>query len=243
MILICNGTSQDDSDESDPSLNRPCSQLGKKQIEATGEMLKEFEIDHILCSPMMSAQQSAEIIAEMNSSGIDEIEVCDALRDRLGSQQNFLLLSSPFGKRDSKIDSAVTSNTGHGHADGPGDVTSGTVVNDEPMLSVWNRAGMGWATALKKVQNDNGTVVIVSHATVNSAMLCRCLALSSEFVPRINLSHGSVSIVKFPDGALGGPGIIETCNFTKHLEEGWSVPVFQNEAGEFASSSNQLEGF
>lgn len=198
-------------------LNEPCSVLGIKQITATGEMLKEFHIDHILCSPLKCAQQSAKIIAKMNTSGITEIEIAASLRDRLGSSESSSA-SVEIVDQDS------------------------TLVQNEPMSSVWNRAGAGWASALSKIQNDNGTVVLVSHATITSAMLCRCLALSSEFVPRINLNHGSVSIVNFPDGPLGGPGIIETCNYTKHLEEGWSVPVYQSGVDSLEAST-PLEGF
>ena len=236
MILVCDGTTPlgeaGVSESTYLGVNEPCSPLGIKQATATAVLLKEFGVEHLMCSSMTRAQQSAQVIASV--IGVDRVEVLPFLRERLGGADS---MSMPFG---AEIQRSFDGDAGAGA--GAAELLS--FMNDEPMSSVWQRAGQAWAAALNRIA-DGGTAVLVGPPTINSAMLCRCLSLAPEFVPRISLSHGSVSIVSFPDGALGGPGVIETLNYTRHLDEGWAVPIFKGEEAEEGQQAvaSQLEGF
>ena len=241
MILVCDGTTPlgeaGASETTYLGVNEPCSPLGIEQATATAILLKEFGVEHLMCSSMTRAQQSAQVIASI--IGVERVEVLPFLRERLGGADS---MSMPFG---TEIGRNFDFPEGDDRKEaGDTSASSYSFMNDEPMSSVWQRAGQAWATALNRIAS-NGTAVLVGHPTINSAMLCRCLALSPEFVPRISLSHGSVSIITFPEGALGGPGVIETLNYTRHLDEGWAVPVFKGEEAEKGQQAvaSQLEGF
>ena len=56
------------------SLNGPLSQTGIEQVSAAGEFLKNFPIDHVYASPMVRAQQSAELIATHHGHTVKTVD-------------------------------------------------------------------------------------------------------------------------------------------------------------------------
>ena len=232
VVLVCDGsstsfTSSISSTEASGGESDDAVEVSK--AAATAEMLRECGATHVMSSPVARAKLSAGVIAETIGISASGIEVVPFLRDPLGLQQE-----------QEGLDGEKTATIPHtDDIDTVTLTTATTTGGDEPMSSVWKRAGQAWAAALSRI-GESGTVVMVGHPTVASAMLCRCLSLPPEFVSRIRLDDGSVSIVSFPDGALGGPGIVNTANYTKHLDPQWAVPV-ASPSEELLSTP--LEGF
>lgn len=100
----------------------------------------------------------------------------------------------------------------------------------ESLSSLWERASRTWQVVLEELNNlpdkedwNEKTVVVVSHETVLVAILGHCLGLTRASLGSFHLDTGSLSVIDFPDGALG-KGIVRCLNYTAHLGR-WAVPV------------------
>ena len=69
----------------------------------------------------------------------------------------------------------------------------------------------------------SGTVIVVGHKVVLSALIVRSLGLPAQSLGSFLLDPGSVSVVDLPDGAAG-TAVLRCANYTAHLGR-WAVPV------------------
>ncbi len=130
--------------------DRPLSEFGLKQAEATAQYLKSTRIDRMYSSPLLRAVQTAEKITE--TSGVKAIALDDLREEDYGWQE---------GKRDwwayVKERKALI----------PFYVVSRLTINaltGEPFWKSKKRIGTVW----EKIKQDNpeGTVAVVAHSGV-----------------------------------------------------------------------------
>ncbi len=94
----------------------------------------------------------------------------------------------------------------------------------EPLDAFWERTGKAWDAACAAAGTGDGcTVVVVAHAAVLAALVCRCLGLDREGLGLFRFDTGAVSIVDFADG-VAAPGTLRTLNYSAHLGR-WAVPL------------------
>jgi broad specificity phosphatase PhoE len=70
-------------------------------------------------------------------------------------------------------------------------------------------------------------VVVVAHAAVLSAFVCRALGWGAESLGRFRFDTGCVSLLEFPDGAAA-PCVVRTLNYSWHLGR-WAVPITRDD--------------
>ncbi len=82
FIFVRHGQSTGNADGYIATAETKLSELGIKQARETAEKLKKHNIDTIICSPMIRAQQTAETIAAEIGIDIAHIQILDELRER-----------------------------------------------------------------------------------------------------------------------------------------------------------------
>lgn len=122
-------------------METPLTANGRKQAKAAGEQAKELNIDHILCSPLSRAHDTAKIIAEEIGFPLDSLEI------------NSLLIERHFGQMEGKHWSI--------------DMDVDGFVDVETRDSVLNRARLTFEH-LETLPYDN--ILVVSHGTFGRAL-------------------------------------------------------------------------
>ncbi|KAG6549762.1 hypothetical protein Mapa_008743 [Marchantia paleacea] len=211
IVLVCHGaTASSVTKQIASSELEPLNVLGNIQSAKIAEHLLNVPVHTLFCSPQPCAVQTATVIsrnlerADLNVIPLDELKDLDWGTWRGRSQDEITPGRWQDGEQRNAFAGAETSD------------------------SICTRAGHAWQTLtqhLESVQAENGegTVVVVGHDVVLEAMLCHCLGLDHTYLGSFHFDNGSLSVVDFPDGALGR-GVVRCMNYTGHLDR-WAVPV------------------
>jgi len=93
--------------------------------------------------------------------------------------------------------------------------------DSEPLEAFWERTARAWRGVLREAAAGGGRdVLVVGDGAVFSAFVGHCLGLGLESLGMFRFSPGSISVLDFPDGPLGGPGVVRCTNSTAHLGPG-----------------------
>ena len=167
---------------------------GEDQLRRLADELAGVRLGRILSSPSLRCQETATAIASAQATGP---EVCEreALRSlHLGAWEG-LPAREVRGKPP------------------PPDA--------EPLEAFWERTAGAWRGVLREAAEGGGRdVLVVADGALFSAFLGHCLSLGPESMGMFRFSPGSLSVLDFPDGPLGGPGVVRCTNCTTHLGPG-----------------------
>lgn len=82
FIFVRHGQSQANADKLIADEKHPLTEIGRKQARKTGQELRGKKIHTIVCSNMIRAQQTAEIIAGELGVPLDHIQIIPELHER-----------------------------------------------------------------------------------------------------------------------------------------------------------------
>lgn len=122
-------------------LETPLTANGRKQAKAAGQAAKDIKIDHIMCSPLSRAHDTAKIIAGEIGFPLDALEI------------NSLLIERHFGQMEGQPWSIDTDVDGF--------------IDAETQDSVMNRAHLV-LEHLETLPYDN--ILVVSHGSFGRAL-------------------------------------------------------------------------
>ena len=89
----------------------------------------------------------------------------------------------------------------------------------EPVDAFWERCGRAWSMLQAAAHEEGGkTVAVVTHSSVISGILCRCLELGPADLSLFRTGGGSLSLIGFP-GDL--PSQTTTCCRTYAQKNIW----------------------
>ena len=156
----------------------PLTLLGRRQAEEAAQLLGPFEVERVLCSPMLRAQQTAAMLLPV--LGLGPVEVVDALRERSFGPLN--------GWTRQQVRQSEWADCRVAWRDAP--------PGGESLEAVARRAA-GALAAL-----DTGeTTVVVAHAGVIRALVGRVDGLPVGDIGRMRVPHGHPMHRLVPSGA------------------------------------------
>lgn len=215
IILVCNGTTQVDSEANfSYSADQPLNMLGIIQSQKTAELLLDLKLSSIVSSPENACIETAKAISKVQEAadclGADcvpryvEMKQIEDLRleDILQQSKKDKLEVPPFQ---------------------PGWLKK---FEDEVLSTLWNQSGKAWQSLLTELSDESEPekiVVVVGHPAAHIALMGQCLNVTKEWMGSFHLDAGSISVIDFPDAA-SGRGIIRCINYTAHLGR-WSIPI------------------
>jgi broad specificity phosphatase PhoE len=161
----------------------PLNPKGKNEIAAIAKVISGVKFESIYCSPIKRARETAELIAKKSKSPVIPYEPFteipldmwegESMKKLLDSDVNFkLYLKSP--------EKAILS-YGKSIKDFQKDVWKGVVDLQS--------------------KHSEGNLCIVTHSDTIKIILCKSLGLNIKFLHRLNIDHGSLSILHLNDEA------------------------------------------
>lgn len=180
-----------------------CSALGEVQAHKAAEFLMDVRLDTLLASPMQRAVYTSGVVAKCQGLAWDRSPVVQQLPE---------LMNMDLGSFSRQPVRQVQ------HLAYPEDA--------EDMNEFWERTGRAWEVSKSAALSRGGTVAVVAHAAVNSAMLCHCLGLEQEDVRKLRMSTAGITVIDFPNGST--QGVIRCHNYTAHLGR-WAVPISRDD--------------
>jgi phosphoserine phosphatase len=97
-----------------------------------------------------------------------------------------------------------------------------------PVLDLYKRAHQFWQGVLPRHQGQ--TLVVVSHAGTNRALISTALGIEPAYYQAIQQSNCGISVLRFGEGQLAN-ALMETLNFIGHLGGHLSTSLPQLKAG------------
>ena len=75
----------------------------------------------------------------------------------------------------------------------------------EPVDAFWERCGRAWSSLQAAAHEGGGrTVAVVTHSSVISGILCRCLEMRPADLSLFRTGGGSITLIGFPGECSGG---------------------------------------
>ncbi len=180
------------------NLNGPLSQTGIEQVSSAGQFLSTFPLDHVYASPMIRAQQSAELIARHHGhpvKTIDEIIEVD-VGDWESKSWDSIMQEDPEQYRQFMANPAeVPYKAGESYRD----------VQDRVVPAITRLAA----------NHPGEMVAVVAHNVVNRAILAHLLALDLNRAKDIRQNNACVNILRYKQDKLE----LITLNAVFHLKD------------------------
>ena len=182
----------------------PLNENGKAQGQKAADFLKDVPLDFAVSSSMLRPKETAELILQHHPEVTLEttpelIEICHGLWE---------------GKLEAEIE-----------ADFPGLLNQWKEAPEtvqmpegENLQQVWERAIAQWDKIVEQYSNS-GTPrsgIVVAHDAINKVIICYLLGLKPDNFWNIKQGNGAVTVIDYPQGALGKP-VLQAINITTHL--------------------------
>ena len=175
------------------AIEESCSAQGERELPYLAELMNETSLDRVFTSPASRCVQTAQAVKASQGPNCAEIQVSEKL--------NNMYLAEWEGRRAVDVRA------------------SPPPAGAEPLESFYERTSAVWKELLRAAGEAGGqNVAVVSHSATISALLCHALQLGPEALGTFRLGTSSVSVVDFPDGPLGGAGVLRATNYTSHLK-------------------------
>ncbi len=167
------------------SLNGPLSQTGIEQVSSAGKFLSNFPLDHVYASPMVRAQQSAELIAKHHGhtvKTIDEIIEVD-VGDWEAKSWDVIMQEDPEQYKQFMANPAEVPYKG-------GECYRDVQQRVVPAFTKLAASHLG------------EMVAVVAHNVVNRAILAHLLALDLNRAKDIRQNNACVNILRYKQNKL-----------------------------------------
>jgi probable phosphoglycerate mutase len=197
----------------------PLTEAGRRQAAGVGQLLRKVRVDAIVASDLLRARQTAEIVSGV--IGVP-VEYDHRLRevdpgDLDGSTVEDLRRSNPAFLPWIQAGFRQGFGAGAGHLDPALRFPGG-----ESVIDAGQRAIAGFQEICSRYRGR--CVAVVSHAWVNSAILCHVMGIPADHYFRFGQANAGVSLMRVDDG---GRGMLDGHNLTVPLDvvAGGSLPL------------------
>nr|WP_210391423.1 histidine phosphatase family protein [Synechococcus sp. PCC 7502] len=189
-----------------PDLQPPLTQKGQQQAKLAGLALANLAIDTAYCSPLVRANQTANLILENRSINLNTHE---NLREINLPQWEGLT----FGEVRSQYPEQY--NNWH-HAPEQLEMSRPTGEKFYPVLDLFEQAQSVWAEILPK--HDGQTVLLVAHSGINRALIASALGIAPSRYHYLHQSNCGISILNFRQSGETYTAQLESLNLVSHLQ-------------------------
>jgi broad specificity phosphatase PhoE len=166
-------------------INLPLSAIGREQLTATAQKLANIPLDGIFCSPLLRAQESAQIVAQphhLTPELIPEITEIN-VGEWEGLSWDKIQVRDPEAYAQFQADSAQTPYKG-----------------GENYSDVATRV---WPVFQKLAATQVGKrVAIVAHNIVNRVILAHALGVPLAHAKDIRQANGCINVLRWQDGRV-----------------------------------------
>ncbi|MGD1907326.1 MAG: histidine phosphatase family protein [Leptolyngbyaceae cyanobacterium] len=186
--------------------------LGIQQAQQVGATLKGIPFDHVYCSPLKRANQTAnEIVSVLKTKLPDtpDPETVDTIKEI-----DMPLWEGLSFKEAKERDPEMFQAWYDDPANFSMPLDDGSTFY--PVRSLYDRAAQFWQETLPK--HPDQTILIVAHSAINRGLIATALGLGPERHENLHQANCSISILNF-SGALGEPVQLESMNLTAHMGE------------------------
>ncbi len=167
------------------NLNGPLSQTGIEQVSSAGKFLSSFPLDHVYASPMVRAQQSAELIARHHGHPVKTVEeiIEVDVGDWEAKSWDAIMEQDPDHYKQFMANPAEVPYKG------------GECYRDvqQRVVPAFTNLAAGHAGEM---------IAVVAHNVVNRAILAHLLALDLNRAKDIRQNNACVNIIRYKQNKL-----------------------------------------
>ena len=179
----------------------PLNSNGRTQAEAARRFLTQIPIDRAYTSAMARPRQTAEAILS-DHPGVP-------LTSTTG------LVEIGHGLWEGRLEREIAEGWPELLNDWKERPHTVQMPQGETLHDVWQRSLDTWQRIAAGLE-ERETALVVAHDAVNKTILCALLGLGPEAIWAIKQGNGGVTVIDYPDGALGDP-VVTCLNLTGHL--------------------------
>jgi len=200
-----------------PDLQPPLTTKGQQQAKLTGQALANIPLDAIYCSPLVRANQTANLILET----ILEQHILKNKAIALDIYENLREINLPLweGMTFAEVRSQYPEQYDNWHHD-PDRLmmTMPDGTNFYPVIDLFEQAQKVWREILPKHQGQS-TILLVAHSGINRALIASALGIDPSRYHYLHQSNCGISILNFRSAAGEYIAQLESLNLTTHLKE------------------------
>lgn len=181
-------------------INHSLSELGRRQAAAVSHFLRAYSIDRVICSPLLRARETAEVIAEPHGLAVETfdtlVEVC-------------------VGRWEGMAWETIMAEFPDDYAKFMSDPSLYCYLGGESYADVYRRAKPVFDDVL--ASSVGKTVVMVAHNVVNRVLLAELLGLELSRAKEIRQTNTGINIIRHRRGETE----LLTLNGVFHLNDEW----------------------
>jgi probable phosphoglycerate mutase len=193
-----------DSDR--PELQPPLTAKGQKQAELTGQALSNLAIDAAYCSPLVRANQTANLVLADRAIPLSIYENLKEINLPLWEGLTFAEVRSQYPEQY---------NNWH-HA--PDQLVMMMAGGEKfyPVLDLFAQAQKVWSEILPN--HEGQTILLVAHSGINRALIASALGIDPARYHYLHQSNCGISILNFRETDGKYIAQLESLNLTSHLQ-------------------------
>ncbi len=181
-----------------PELQSVLTERGQQQARLAGSALQNLTLHGIYVSPLVRAQQTAELLCQAMPSYLPRIPHPDLMEVDLREWE---------GMTFDQVKAAFPEDYAHWRYE-----AHQLRLGDRfPIMDLLSQARRFWDQVLPKHQGQ--TLLLVAHSGINRALICAALGLPPQEYHRIQQANGGISVLNF----RGDRVQLESANLTTHL--------------------------
>jgi phosphoserine phosphatase len=194
-----------------PDLQPPLTSKGQNQAELTGRALSNLAIDAAYCSPLVRANQTANLILADRSIPLDVYENLREINLPQWENMTFAEVRSQYPEQ--------YNNWHHAPDQLVMSMPDGQDSSKDfyPVLDLFKQAQAVWAEILP--QHQGQTILLVAHSGINRALIASALGIEPSRYHYLHQSNCGISILNFKKSEGQYIAQLESLNLTTHLQE------------------------
>ncbi len=197
-----------------PDLQPPLTIKGQQQAKLTGQALANLTINAAYCSPLVRANQTANLILENRSIDLEIYENLREINLPLWEGMTFAEVRSQYPEQYDNWHHApdrLMMSMPKGKLEGK---------DFYPVIDLFEQAQKVWKEILPKHQGQ--TILLVAHSGINRALIASALGIDPSRYHYLHQSNCGISILNFKQEDLDRESKytaqLESLNLTSHLE-------------------------
>ncbi|WP_082429391.1 histidine phosphatase family protein [Pseudanabaena sp. 'Roaring Creek'] len=187
-----------------PELQSVLTDKGKQQAKLAGKALANLNIDVAYASPLVRAQNTAQIILAENFNP-PELITADGLLEIDLSEWESMIASEVKEQFPEKYDRWQNA---------PETFQLG---DRYPILDLFEQAKGLWAEILPKHQDK--TILLVGHSGINRALICSAIGIPVRLYHNIQQVNCAITVLNFQGSSLVEGVQLESLNLASHLAD------------------------
>jgi phosphoserine phosphatase len=189
-----------------PDLQPPLTIKGQKQAELTGQALSNLAINAAYCSPLVRANQTANLVLANRSVPLSIYENLREINLPLWEGLTFAEVRSQYPEQY---------NNWH-HAPNQLVMTMAGGEKFYPVLDLFAQAQKVWSEILPN--HEGQTILLVAHSGINRALIASALGIDPARYHYLHQSNCGISVLNFRQEDGKYIAQMESLNLTSHLQ-------------------------